>query len=62
MLTDCDCAASCEAAAEEALEEGEGLLLCHGGRGGDTVEMRRAILDIAWWMYSYVMTVDGLFY
>lgn len=37
MLTDCDCAASCEAAAEEALEEGEGLLLCHGGRGGDTV-------------------------
>lgn len=42
VLTDCDCAASCEAAAEEALEEGEGLLLCHGGRGGDTVEMRRA--------------------
>lgn len=42
MLTDCDCAASCEAAAEEALEEGEGLLLCHGGRGGDTVEMRMA--------------------
>lgn len=44
MLTDCDCAASCEAAAEEALEEGEGLLwLGHrayrGARYGMHVEI-----------------------
>lgn len=44
VLTDCDCAASCEAAAEEALEEGEGLLwLGHrayrGARYGMHVEI-----------------------
>lgn len=36
VLTDCDCATSCEAPAEEALEEGEGplwLWLCHRGGG-----------------------------
>lgn len=48
MLTDCDCAASCEAAAEEALEEGEGgLLLCHGVRGGRHSGDAQGILDIA---------------